>query len=135
MIRVVLDTNIIISALVFGGKPRAVLDLIIRKKILGGISEALFNELQNVLGRNKFELTGGYVKIATDSLLAVFEQVTPEERVSLVAADPDDNRILECAADFNADFIVTGDKHLLQIDDFRGIKIVTPADFIEKYAE
>jgi uncharacterized protein len=132
LIRVVLDTNIIISALVFGGNPRAVLDLIIRKKISGGLSEALFNELQNVLGRNKFELSSEYVKIATDSLLAVFEQVTPEERVSLISADSDDNRVLECAVEFKADFIVTGDKHLLQIENFRGVKIVTPAGFMEK---
>jgi uncharacterized protein len=130
LIRVVLDTNIIISALIFGGKPRVILNQIIRKEILGGVSDALSVEMRNVLSRNKFDTGKEYVTAATDALLAVLEKVNPEERVDVIADDPDDDRVLECALSFKADFIVTGDRHLLQIGGFRGIQIVTPGEFM-----
>jgi putative PIN family toxin of toxin-antitoxin system len=133
LIKVVLDTNIIISALIFGGKPRTILNQIIRKEILGGISDALSVEIRNVLGRNKFDIKKEYVMAATDTLFAVLERVNPEERIDVVAGGPDDNHVLECSAAFNADFIVTGDKHLLQMERFRKIDIVTPVKFLEKH--
>lgn len=134
MIKVVLDTNIVISALVFGGKPRTILKRIIRKEILGGISDALSVEIRNVLGRKKFEIKKEYVMAAADALDAVLVKVIPDERIDIVPDDPDDNRVLECALAFKADFIVTGAKHLLQIGRFRGIHIITPGEFMEKHA-
>jgi putative PIN family toxin of toxin-antitoxin system len=134
MIRVVLDTNAFVSSILRGGKPRAIIDRIIREEIYGGISQALLEEIEDTLTRGKFNFSGEYVLSAISEIRNFMIPVIPGTTVH-ASKDSDDDRVLECAFEFKADFIVTGDKHLLQIEDFRGIKIVTPADFMEKYAE
>jgi putative PIN family toxin of toxin-antitoxin system len=106
---------------------------VIRKEILGGISNALSVEIRNVLGRRKFDVSKEYVTAALDSLQAVFERVVPEETVNGIVGDADDNAVLECALAFEADFIITGDRHLLDVRRFRGIEIMTPSEFLDKH--
>ena len=130
MIRVVLDTNVFVSSIFRGGKPRAIVDRIIREEIYGGISQALLDEIEDTLTRGKFQFSKEYVFSAISEIRNYMIPVIPKSAIH-VSKDPDDDRVLECALAFKADFIVTGDKHLLQIGGFRGIKIVTPGEFKE----
>lgn len=103
-VRVVLDTNTIISAVIFGGKPRQVLDLTFKKEIINITSKAISAEISEIFSK-KFP---DYFKINTlfeSKMEKAFEVVSPVESVS-VCRDPDDNRILEAAIEGNCDFII-----------------------------
>ena len=132
MIHVVLDTNIFISAFLQGGKPRSLIDKIILEEMKGGISQDLLDEIMDTMKRGKFHFSGEYIHAAISHIRDYMQFVVPAETLN-DASDPDDNRVLECAAAFKADFIITGDGHLLKLLHFRGMDILTPADFLEKY--
>jgi predicted nucleic acid-binding protein len=63
------------------------------------------------------------------------ERVEPKQRIDIVTEDPTDNRIVECAAASGSEYLVSGDKHLLKVGQYRGIKIVTSAEFLEIAAQ
>lgn len=133
MLRVVIDTNIIISALNFGGKPRNVLELARKKKIQNIISSYIVNEVENVLTK-KFN----WQKDLTQETLKDIEKfsvfVKPLQIISVISYDPD-NRILECALEGQADFIISGDHHLTDLKTYQQIKIVRPVEFLEIYGQ
>ena len=126
--RVLVDTNIIVSAIVYGGKPRKVLDGVWQDEYEGIISEILLAELHEVIYKRfpfyKYELRQIEERIKED-----FRMVKPRKSIILLR-DKDDDRVLEAATTGECDFIVTGDKDLLDIKAYKGIKIVTPTDFL-----
>lgn len=126
-----MDTNVLISALMFGGNPRLILEKVIRGDIELYLSEALISELGEVLKRPKFGLPLSIVNQILSELSAISELVRPSRSIYKVKVDPADNRILECAIDAKAEFIVSGDKHLLDLKEFKSIRIVSPQHFIE----
>lgn len=135
MIRVVLDTNVCISAILFGGKPEVIIDLARRGKIEVIISEFIIGEIADIL-RRKFEWGNWQILEALEELREFTNLVIPRERVSIISEDPIDNRILECALEGKADYIVSGDKrHLLPLKEFKGIKIISVSDFLEGLSE
>jgi len=73
------------------------------------------------------------IEVISGNLLNTAELVAPTECIELLTADPTDNKVLECACECNADYIVTGDRHLLDLKEFRGIKIVRPAEFLRLF--
>ncbi|MCW4044792.1 MAG: putative toxin-antitoxin system toxin component, PIN family [Candidatus Bathyarchaeota archaeon] len=125
MPRAVLDTNVIVSALISEGKPRT----LFRKGINGQFamltSEPLLKELARVLGRPKFRTSPSEIRRVTQALLNSTELVEIKSRLRVVTEDPKDDVVIETAMDGHADFIVTGDRHLLKLESFREIKIVT----------
>jgi putative PIN family toxin of toxin-antitoxin system len=128
--RVVADSNVLVSALQFGGKPMALLMLAEDGQIDLAISEAILDETLGVL-KVKFQNTPeqladreAYVRAITSIVVA------PSETVAVIHADPTDDRILECAIAADAEVIVSGDRHLLALGNFRGIGIQKPADFL-----
>lgn len=125
---VVLDTNIIVSAVVFGGLPREILGLVIAKKISAVISSVLSAELWDVLSREKFSVDTLDLEMLKETIKDDFVLVQPKTTVIILKDDPD-NRVLEAAIEGNCDFIVTGDKDLLGLKEYKGIKIVSAADF------
>jgi len=130
--RAVLDTNVLISALAFpGSKPDQVLQRVRRGEVELFLSPFILAEFERIL-RDKFRFT----KRQTDERVAVIRRmatlVEPTERIALVVAKDDDNRILECAVAARADYLVTGDKeHLLPLRSIAATQIVTPAAFLE----
>ena len=126
-----MDTNVLISALMFGGNPRLILEKVIRGDIELYLSEALISELGEVLKRPKFGLPLSIVNQILSELSAISELFRPSRSIYKVKVDPADNRILECAIDAKAEFIVSGDKHLLDLKEFKSIRIVSPQHFIE----
>lgn len=126
--RIVLDTNIFISALIYRGRPEALLQMISLDIYSLTTSEEILQELESVLLR-KFGWPGHRADAALRSIRRVAELVRPQVIVT-DCEDPDDNRILEAAVAGSADVIVTGDKHLLRMHLFRGIEILKVDAFL-----
>ena len=127
---IVLDTNVLISAIVFGGRPREVLEKVISGAFVMAISTEMLDEFQGVLEGRKFRYPGAIVRTIVNELLAVSELVRPAMKVQVIKADPADNRILECALESRVVCIVTGDRHLLELGQFEGIPILDVATFL-----
>jgi len=127
-----LDTNILISALGWKGNPKQVLEKIVKGEIELVISDEQFAELSEVLEYPKFGFTEEQKGRFKALILELATFIKPLEKINVIKEDPDDNIILECAATGNADYIVTGDPHLLALKEFRGIKIVTAKRFLEE---
>ncbi len=127
---IVLDSNVYISAFLFGGHPRTILEKIISAQIGGAISAPILDEVREVLQRPKFGLTDATVMALISELQELCTVIMPTKTVRAIADDPDDNRILECALAADADVIVSGDAHLLDLGQWRGIAIQSPAAFV-----
>lgn len=130
MMRVVADTNVFISALMFGGLPGRFLDLALRGRFTLVTSKALLDELNEKL-REKFAVSERDALTIRAKLEGNASVVDPDFELNAVPDDPDDNRVLECAVAGRADFIVSGDRHLLRIGNYEGIAIVTVRQFLE----
>lgn len=128
--RVVLDTNVLVSAILFGGPPRDVLELAISGTIHCSLSPPILDELRDVLCRAKFGFSLEQSLRVIEELHAVCDVVDPGDRVRVITSDPDDNMILECAVSADAAFIVSGDRHLLDLGQYEGIVIVNPAGYL-----
>lgn len=131
-VKVVLDTNILVSALVFGGKPKQILDLTLSQRIKAFISTPILSEFVDVLLR-KFYYSESQVYTLERKIKEGFCVVYPKLTVSILEDEPD-NRVLEAALTAQADFIVTGDKELLNLQSFRSTKILSAADFLRAWS-
>ena len=131
MIRIVLDTNVLVSAIVFGGNPRRIIESILEGSVHLILSREILDELEGVLCRRKFGMSPPIARNISNELESICDIVAPEHRVTVMTSDPYDNMVLECAAEAKADYIISGDTHLLDLCEFEGIKIVNPARFLE----
>ena len=129
--KVVLDTNVLISAIMFGGKSRAILEMGISGKLRIALSQDILKELAEVLVDKKFRAPISFVQQVIHELSELVELVIVTHKVAVIKNDPDDNRILECALSAGADYIVSGDSDLLSLGHFKKIKIVSPSDFLK----
>ena len=128
--RIVLDTNVLISAIVFGGKPREVLSLVLRGRARLGVSWPLLDELRDVLVGRKFGYSRDAIRMILSELEDVSTLIGETKKIYAVKADPADNRVLECAVAFEADAVVSGDEHLLVLGRYAGILILPPAGYL-----
>jgi putative PIN family toxin of toxin-antitoxin system len=129
--RVVIDTNVFISAML-GGRLGIIVDEWKARKFTLIVSEGIAREYLEVINRPKFNIPWQEIVDITDFLLKTVEFVTPLESVSAVEADPTDNKFLEAALQGKADYVVSGDAHLLDLKTFRDIPIITAHEFIER---
>jgi putative PIN family toxin of toxin-antitoxin system len=129
--RVLIDTNVVVSALVFGGKPAAVLQVVEALGIEVVISAELKAELAETLV-TKFGWSEERVEEACSRLFRNARRVEPQALAGVVR-DCDDDHVIAAAVEGGAKVIITGDKDLLDLGDFRGIRILTPAAFLELF--
>ncbi len=130
MARIVVDTNILVSATVFGGLPDRVLDLAREGKIEIITSPCILEEYSRIL-KVKFTFSPERVLEALLEIRGLTTLTNPRITLDVVKEDEPDNRILECAVSAKADFIVSGDiKHLQPLEEYRGIKILSPSEFL-----
>jgi predicted nucleic acid-binding protein len=122
VIVVTADTNIYVSGLHFGGLPRAFLE----HARAGAFRLAMSGPILSL----KFGWASEEIHVALANFDQCRLQVEPDEMLDVVPDDHDDNRILECAVAARSDFIVSGDNHLLRLGVFRGIRIMTVAEFM-----
>jgi putative PIN family toxin of toxin-antitoxin system len=129
--RVVLDTNVIVSALVFGGIPRTVMELAEEAQFELFYSEPIQTEVRRILSE-KFDWSPAILNEVLPAVWNMGTLIVPRTTVNAVPNDPDDNRILECALEAEAQFAVSGDHHLLALQKYRSISILTPRQFLER---
>jgi len=129
-LKVVIDTNVLISGLNFAGKPGEVLDLLIKEEIEVFVSCYILFELESIL-RNKFRWEEDQIRRVLELIKAKVIEIQPKHRLSAIEEKDADNRILECAVESKADYIISGDKrHILPIKEYSGIKILSPHEFL-----
>ena len=130
---VVLDTNVIISAILFGGPPKRVLEYVICGTIKMAISLDILREVQDVLSRPKF----GFPSEASAEIIRELQEIStltyPTKTLNVVQTDPDDNRIIECAVESKASVIISGDSGLLNLGEYEKIRILSPVGFLDVF--
>jgi len=130
-IKVVADTNVIFSAMFWKGNESKILELAEEEKIRLLTSPALLDELRKVLTHKELGLDEKTVEENVQYVLSTVRLVSPRRVVKVIHEDPSDNRILECALEGKARYIISGDKHLLRMKKFRGIRIVRAKEFLD----
>ena len=133
--KVVIDTNIFVSSF-FGGNPRKIIDLWKNEKITLCLSNTILDEYIDVLRRiglnDEYEL---------EELLSLFSKgfkilfITKPPKIHIIENDPDDDKFIECAVALKAVAVITGDREVLAVREYMGIKILTPQRFLETYRE
>ena len=135
MIKAVLDTNILVSGLISsGGPPAKIIDFWEGEKFSLITSEKIIGEVVRVLNypkiRTKYNLDKEKIEDFVNGLTIFSEVCKPQEKISVINDDPEDNKFLEAAVQANADFIVSGDKHLLKLGEYEKIRIVKANTFL-----
>lgn len=129
--RVVLDTNAVISALLFSGVSSKLVSLWQDGLITPLLSREILDEYLRVLSYRKFELSEKEIKeLIQEEILPYAEVVKPKRRLRVIRRDPADNKFLECAVAGKAGVIISGDKDLLSLGQYRKIRIQSPAQFL-----
>ena len=129
-LKVVIDTNVLVSSL-WGGKPAKIIELWDAGKIIMVVSEEILQEYFSVIER--FDVTDEDI----EEMAVLFSNphkaliVEPCQKIKIVKKDPADNKFIEAALAGGADFIVSGDAHLLEVKNQAGIPILAPAEFLK----
>ena len=129
--RVVADTNVLVSAIVFGGPPDQLIELAAQGHLQLLLSPPLIDELRRIL-RRKFGFSDAAVYQAETLLRRISTVVEPKQEVAIIKEDLADNRVLEAALAGDADVIVSGDHHLLRLPRFGERPIVSPRELLRR---
>lgn len=130
--RVVLDTNVYLSGIIFGGNCRHILDLMIKKKITVITSPAILLEISQKL-KQKFKWSQNQIITVIKTMIKSTKVVQPQIKVRAVKTGKSDDKVIEAAVVGRTNHIVSGDQHLLKIKQYQKIKIVTPVEFLSIY--
>jgi len=132
--KVVVDSNVFVSSF-FGGNPKKIIDLWKNEKITLCLSDAILDEYINVLRKigmkDEYEL---------EELLSLFSKgfnilfTTKTQKIKIIKNDPGDDKFIECAVALKVDAVITGDREVLAVKEYMGIKILTPQQFLEIHA-
>ncbi|MEW6359702.1 MAG: putative toxin-antitoxin system toxin component, PIN family [Planctomycetota bacterium] len=137
--RVVADTNTVVSALLWHGPPRRILDAARSGQITLFTCAVLLAELEDVLKREKLAQRLAMVGLKAEHLVvgyaALATLVTPARIEPVIPDDPEDNAVLACAVAARAEAIVSGDRHLLKVKKYRGIPILMADEFLNRILE
>lgn len=131
MLKLVLDTNVIISSINFDAKPELIVRLISSKQARGYISRFIIAEVCSTL-RNKFKFSPQKIDRAENMLLTNFVLIEPGISINVIKNCPTDNKILACALAAKADYLISGDKkHILLLKKIKNIPILSPEQFLK----
>ena len=133
--KLVLDTNIIISSFFWGGNPRKIMKRIAEGRDSLFISDEMLQEIFLVMSRPKFNVSSNHIIHFTNSIEEIAHKVPFTGLITGICRDSSDDKILECAFLGNVDFIVSGDNDLLSLKTFQEINILTAAEYLYKVRE
>ncbi len=128
--KVFLDTNILISALGWKGKPRVIFEKCLHRELELVTSPNQIEELKRVMDYPKFNFTEEQKARFLSVILEIAVMVEIPGKVKVVEEDPDDNAMLETAIVGKVDYLISGDPHLLKLNEFANVKIVTASEFL-----
>ena len=134
MRKVVFDTNVWVSGLLWKGAPRTLIELALQGRVRVGISPWMLQELEDVLCRSKFGLGELAAHRFVREVEDLCELVVPDVVEAVVRKDPDDDQILACALSFDAELVATGDSHLLELRGHLGVRCLDPATALARLA-
>jgi putative PIN family toxin of toxin-antitoxin system len=133
-LRIILDTNVLVSALLFSGELSVLVPLWKDGTFIPMFSKETFAEFKSVLAYPKFKLTKDEIDSSIqEEVLPYFEVVSVTQPVCGVCKDHHDDKFLSCAVSAHADMLVSGDQGLYQLKKFKFVKIVSPAAFIKMF--
>jgi putative PIN family toxin of toxin-antitoxin system len=132
-LKVVLDTNVIVSAILFKGKVSKLMELWKGGRIVPVVSPATYNELVHVLSYPKFSLSKVEIEMLLEQEVLPYISVVKETVTVNVCNDADDDKFLSCALSASARFLITGDKNLSMIGKYKSVKILSASDFLKKF--
>ncbi|SDK84900.1 putative toxin-antitoxin system toxin component, PIN family [Natronorubrum texcoconense] len=135
--RAVLDTNVLISSVIATGTPHEVVVAGFEGEYQIVVSVPTLTEFRETLLKypDRFQMDAEAVQTEVETIRYFAEFVEPDESITAVNADPDDDKFLEAAVAGNVEYLVSGDQHLLDLDTFRGVDIVSPRVFYDVLAE
>jgi hypothetical protein len=129
-LKVVIDTNVIISALLFGGIPAKLIALWQDGSIKPAASKEIIDEYLRVLAYPKFQLSEEEIQfLLYQEILPYFDVIVAQTGPRIIKKDPADDKFIRCALSANAKFIISGDQHLLALKEYQKIKILPPTEF------
>jgi uncharacterized protein len=130
--RVVIDTNVIVSGLLFGGPPGELIPLWKKGRIKPAASGDIIDEYLRVLAYPRFELEENEIEyLLYNEILPFFEIIVIEKGKPIILADPTDDKFIHCARAAKADIIISGDQHLLTLKSYDRIRIMTVSTFLK----
>lgn len=129
--RITVDTNVLISALGWNGAAAAIIEMVLQSGLELCLSAQILSEFYRVVQYPKFGFSNEEIDGFIGRLLPNVVFVSPTQNIGAVPADPDDNKIIECAVAGKSSYIISGDKHLLHLREFEGIKILRASEFLQ----
>ncbi len=130
--KIVIDTNVLISGVFFGGFPRKIISSIVGRKLNACATVEIINEYEETV-QEMIERKQGHIdRSILTPLISTLEIIEPVSDIK-ISRDPDDDKFISCAKDAHALYIVSGDKDLLVLEKYENINIVTARNFCEKY--
>ena len=131
MSKLTFDTNILISSTLWKNSvSRKLLDKLILQSEEIFITEEILEEYCKVLKRD-FNLSEEEIEEKAEVILSFVKVITPLSKINVIKEDPTDNKVLECAEESRSEYIISYDQHLLDLKEYKGIKIVLPEDFLK----
>ena len=128
--KVVIDTNVFLSGLFWEGNESRIIDLCMDRVIINHTSQHILDEVRRVLGYDKFNLTENEINRLISIFLSFSCFIEPNVRVEFVKDYPTENRFIECALSSSSSYLISGDKHLLDLRLYKGIIMIKPIRFI-----
>ena len=130
--KIVIDTNVVISAVFFGGNPQKIIEAVVDGDFHAFATPAIIEEYCEIVDEMVKRKQGRLNRLI---LLPLIEKLSVIEAVSSIkiSRDPDDDKFIECAIDAGAIYIISGDKDLLDIGEYQNVQIITAQEFCQKY--
>ena len=129
--RIVIDTNVIASAVFFGGRPGELLNLVLHHRVEAVATDQILSEYQATIDYLLGRYGGEDLHFSTMPIFAAMEVIPQTEGIK-VCRDPDDDKFISCAVDGGCVFIVSGDKDLLSLERYADVEILTVAQFLDR---
>ncbi len=133
MLKIVLDTNVLVSAAIIQGKQFELLKLAKLGEIKIILSPQIIEEFKEVISRERFGFSKEKINEEVRQILEIAEIIIPKQKLDIVKDDLDDNIILECALEAKANYIISGDEHLLALKEYKSIRIINTTEFFNVF--
>jgi len=134
--KIVLDTNVLISATFWSGDSNRILEKVERREVELLLSKEIIEEFKEVLGyaeiQDKIKDKNLEMKRTVEKVVSMSTIVEPHQKFKVIENDSEDDKFLDCAFEGKVEFIVSQNKHLLKLKEFKGIKIMTPTEFLKQ---